>query len=82
MMRHNSQLATATADLIAARWGTEKLPIPREMEAPNLRMIRLPMEGLYSDAYDIMMDLLDTSNIMVGICCRSSRLPALVVFGT
>ena len=42
VIEYNTKLADEAADLLVERWGTSKLDIPPEMEAPFLRMVRLP----------------------------------------
>jgi len=39
---YNSQLADEAVALLTAAWGTEKFPIPKDMEAPCMRVVRLP----------------------------------------
>ncbi len=35
-------LLDEAVDYLVKLWGTEKFPIPRDMEAPYLRMVKLP----------------------------------------
>ena len=39
---YNSQLADEAVALLTAAWGTGKFPIPKDMEAPCMRVVRLP----------------------------------------
>ncbi|XP_065175372.1 uncharacterized protein LOC135805281 [Sycon ciliatum] len=65
MVKHNSELASSAADMLARVWSTERLPIPHHLEAPNMKLIRLPLEGLIESAEDLMMEIYDRFNIMV-----------------
>ncbi|ELU05271.1 hypothetical protein CAPTEDRAFT_225673 [Capitella teleta] len=42
IIEHNSKLADQAADLLADLLGTKKFDVPKEMESPFLRMVRLP----------------------------------------
>ena len=46
---YNTQLVTQAADLLVEKWGTEHYPLPEEMKTPNMRMVRLPLLGAYTE---------------------------------
>ena len=74
MVKRNSEMAAAAAELLTIRWGTEQLDVPSSMLAPYMRLIRLPI--VVSQVYDnvelAMMDLYDASNISVRQACTST----------
>ncbi|XP_060085061.1 uncharacterized protein LOC132564424 [Ylistrum balloti] len=70
---YNSSLLDLVTDRMVTEWGTGKLPIPRDMEAPCMKMIRLPHMDLYdvttAEAYRLMDDLFYEHDIQVQIFC-------------
>ena len=41
-MKYNASLLDDAVEYLVKLWGTKKYPIPKEMEAPCMRLIRLP----------------------------------------
>ena len=41
-MEYNSTLVDKAADMLVARWKTNRFPIAKEMEAPFMKLIRVP----------------------------------------
>ncbi|XP_021365491.1 probable L-cysteine desulfhydrase, chloroplastic [Mizuhopecten yessoensis] len=70
---HNSSLLDILTERMVTEWGTDKLPIPRDMEAPCLRMVRLPKMDGYdittAEAYRLMDDLFYEHDIQVQLFC-------------
>lgn len=53
MREYNSSLASWAADMLSQQWSEPKLAIPASMEAPSMRMIRLPapLQGPRTEKY-------------------------------
>ncbi|XP_033729509.1 hercynylcysteine sulfoxide lyase-like [Pecten maximus] len=70
---YTSSLLDHVTDRMVAEWGTDKLPIPRDMEAPCMKMIRLPKMDQYdvstAEGYRLMDDLFYEHDIQVQIFC-------------
>ena len=42
MHKYITNLLDEAVDYLVKLWGTEKFPIPRDMEAPYMRLVRVP----------------------------------------
>ena len=42
VQKYITSLLDEALEYLVTLWGTEKFPIPRDMEAPYLRLVRLP----------------------------------------
>lgn len=49
MKSYIDNLLEEATNLMTSTWGTEKLPIPKSMEAPFMKMIRLPPVDMIGD---------------------------------
>jgi hypothetical protein len=57
VIEYNTKLANEAAELLVDMLGTKKFEVPKDMEAPNLRMIRLPDFKKYPIRKEIPGDL-------------------------
>ena len=42
MRDYNTSLVSWAADMVSERWSQPKLPMPRDIEVPFMRMVRIP----------------------------------------
>lgn len=70
---YTSSLLDQVTERMVTEWGTGKLPIPRDMEAACMRMIRLPKLEQYdvstAEAIRLMDDLYYEHDIQVQVFC-------------
>ena len=81
---YNSRLISEAADLLCKEWKTIKLEMPASLEAPFMKLIKLPMLRSYmkgdTDAETIetsvrlIRDILDKFNVVSCIVCVQSEL--------
>ncbi|XP_069131369.1 uncharacterized protein [Argopecten irradians] len=73
IIRYCSDLLDEAANKMVKEWGTHKLPVPKEMEAPCMRLIKLPKLTGYSpttnDALRLFADIYSRFNIQVVTIC-------------
>ena len=49
--RYNKDLLDKAVALLVSSWGTERLPVPADMEAPFMRLIKAPKLAGYEATY-------------------------------
>ena len=80
---YTNQLLNEAVDMLAREWGTDKFPIDASVEAPNMRIVRMPAIAKYPDINDqnageisvkMMRDLLEKYNVVSVIVFLNSIL--------
>ncbi|XP_060069759.1 uncharacterized protein LOC132549804 isoform X2 [Ylistrum balloti] len=78
VMEYNTALLKEAVDLITSSWETHTLPIPKSLEAPCVRMVRLPQLKAYGnnseDAGRLVNDLYAQYDIQTQMFCVQGHL--------
>ncbi|OWF49913.1 uncharacterized protein LOC110451100 [Mizuhopecten yessoensis] len=78
VLAYNTKLLQEAVDLIISSWETHTLPIPKSLEAPCVRMIKLPVlkdyEGNSEDATRLVDDLYTQYDIQTQMFCVQCQL--------
>ncbi|XP_033743677.1 uncharacterized protein LOC117329706 isoform X2 [Pecten maximus] len=78
VIEYNTELLQQAVDLLVSSWETHTLAIPKSMEAPCVRMIRLPLlkdyDGIAKDAVRLVDDLYAKYDIQTQAFCVQGQL--------